>query len=50
MGGCPEVDPHSGPDGGGVVKLEGDLRIGEGGRIYCEFVGGNAANGEILEG
>ena len=27
MRGCPEVDLHSRPDWGRVVKLEGDLRI-----------------------
>jgi hypothetical protein len=50
MGGCPEVDSDSRPDGGRVVKLEVDLRIGHSGRIYCEFIGRQVVNRQIVEG
>lgn len=50
MGGCPEVDSESGPEGGGVVELEGDLRTGHTRSIYCESIGCQAANRQIVDG
>jgi hypothetical protein len=50
MGGCPEVEPHSRPEGGRVVKLEVDLRTGHTRSIYCESIGCQAANRQIVDG
>lgn len=44
----PEVHLNLGPDRRRIVKGEGDLRIRENRRIYCEIIGTEITNREIL--
>lgn len=48
--GGPEVEPHLRPDRRGEVEFEGDLTLGDGGRIDGEVIGAEVVDRKVLHG